>query len=151
MYVPPNTMPEIDDKDKVPALTREKTQHSNLRKQIVTPSVVNPVVRDREHTDVGENRDNDKLPPLTREKTQSVYSRSRTIGLTTLGVTICFLKFEYCVLSLVKGGSLSLSPLSPTSACARSRTIGLTTLGVATCFFKFENIFAIRHVDLNSN
>jgi hypothetical protein len=28
------------------------------------------VVRDREHTDVGENRDNDKLPPLTREKTQ---------------------------------------------------------------------------------
>ena len=70
MYVPPNTMPEIDDKDKVPALTREKTQHSNLRKQIVTPSVVNPVVRDREHTDVGESRDNDKLPPLTREKTQ---------------------------------------------------------------------------------
>jgi hypothetical protein len=37
---------ESGDKDILPPLTREKTPYSNLRKQIVTPSVVNPMVRD---------------------------------------------------------------------------------------------------------
>jgi len=63
MHVPLSTMPEIDDKDKVPASAREKTQHSNLRKQIVTPSLVNPVMRDRSYTEVEESGDKDKLPP----------------------------------------------------------------------------------------
>jgi hypothetical protein len=49
---------ESGDRDKLPPLTRERTQYSNLRKQIVTPSVVNPMVRDREYTDVG---DSDKI------------------------------------------------------------------------------------------
>jgi len=37
---------ESGDKDKLPPLTKETTQYSNLRKQIVTPSAVNPMVRD---------------------------------------------------------------------------------------------------------
>jgi len=49
-------MPEIEDRDKVPRLQREFTQHSMLRQQqIVTPSVVNPMVR--EWTDMSDSDD----------------------------------------------------------------------------------------------
>ena len=49
-------MPDIEDRDKVPRLQRELTQHSMMRQQqIVTPSVVNPMVR--EWTDMGDSDD----------------------------------------------------------------------------------------------
>ena len=48
-----NELPDIESRDKVPRLEREFTQHSTLRQQIITPSVVNPMVR--EWTDMGDS------------------------------------------------------------------------------------------------
>ncbi|CAC5358064.1 unnamed protein product [Mytilus coruscus] len=46
---------DIEDRDKVPRLERDLTQHSTLRQQIITPSVVNPMVR--EWSDMGYSDD----------------------------------------------------------------------------------------------
>lgn len=50
-----NDMPDIEAQEKVPRFQREVTQNSMLRGQIITPSVVNPMMR--EWTDLDDSDD----------------------------------------------------------------------------------------------